>query len=111
MRFMLFIYPDRSVELGPEERAAIPAGVEAWVNEMGERRLIGHVLAPAAEGATVRLRGGREIRSEGTLSEATAQIAGFNIIECADLDEALALAAKHPVATFGTLELRPFADV
>ncbi len=38
------------------------------------------------------------------------QISGFNILECEDLDEALEVAAKHPVAAFGTLELRPFAD-
>jgi hypothetical protein len=108
----MFIYPDRSVELAPEEKAAIPAAVEAWVTEMDGRgvRLQGHVLAPGSEAATVKVRGGEAIVNDGTLSEATAEISGFNILECADLDEALVVSAKHPVATFGTLELRPFAE-
>ena len=34
-------------------------------------------------------------------------IAGYDILECADLDEAIAVAARHPVATFGSIEVRP----
>ena len=41
------------------------------------------------------------------VSEETLQIAGFNILECADLDEALEVASKNPGASFGILELRP----
>ena len=41
---------------------------------------------------------------------AKEQIAGFDILDCADLDEAIEVAAKHPVARFGTLELRPFVE-
>jgi hypothetical protein len=109
---MLFIYPDRSVELSPEQRAEIPAAVGAWVEEMDGRgvRLQGHVLAPASEAATVRVREGKIRRDRGAATDAEAQISGFNILECADLDEALDIAARHPVAAFGTLELRAFAD-
>jgi len=112
VKFILFIYPDRSIELPPEEKATIPDAVQAWVTEMDGRgvRLQGHVLAPGAEAATVRVRDGEVMRADGALSEATAQVTGFNILDCADLDEALEVAAKHPVAKFGTLELRPFAD-
>ena len=51
MKFMLFIYPDLSVELSPEQRAQIPAAVGAWIAEMDRRgvRLQGHVLKPAGE--------------------------------------------------------------
>ncbi len=112
MKYMLFIYPDRSVELNREEKAAIPAAVGAWVAEMDARgvRLQGHVLAPIADAATVRVRGGEVLLAAGPSGEAGEQITGFNILECADLDEALEVASKHPVATFGTLELRAFAD-
>jgi hypothetical protein len=44
---------------------------------------------------------------DGPVSEQTVQIAGFNILECADLDEALEVASKNPGASFGILELRP----
>jgi hypothetical protein len=42
--------------------------------------------------------------------ETPVQIAGFSILECADLEEALEVASKNPGASFGILELRPFAD-
>jgi hypothetical protein len=42
--------------------------------------------------------------------DADPHFSGFNILDCTDLDEAIEVASKHPVATFGILELRPFAD-
>ncbi len=112
MKYMLFIYPDRTVELDPEEKAAIPAVVGAWVAEMETRgvRLEGHVLAPVTEATTVRVRDGEALLNNGPAEEAKEPITGFNILECEDLDEAIEVASKHPVAMFGTLELRAFAD-
>jgi hypothetical protein len=108
MKFMLFTYRDPSVQLDPEQRAAIPPAVAAWCDEMDARgvRLVGHVLAPPAESRTIRIRAGELMVGEGPLSELTLPIAGFNILECADLEEALEVAAKNPGARFGVLELR-----
>ena len=82
------------------------------MTEMDTRgvRLQGHVLQPASQSATVRIRGGETMISDGPPADADPQIGGFNILDCADLDEAIEVASKHPVATFGILELRPFAD-
>jgi hypothetical protein len=112
VKYMLFIYPDRSIQLSPEQRAAIPDSVGSWVREMEARgvRLLGAVLEPATEAATVRVRDGEAVVENGPAVENDPQISGFNILDCADLDEALEVASKHPVATFGILELRPFAD-
>jgi hypothetical protein len=112
VKFMLFIYPDRTVELSPEQRAAIPEAVSGWIEEMDGRgvRLEGHVLAPASEAATVRVRDGDVVRENGPATDAAVQVSGFNLLDCADLDEALEVAAKHPVAAFGVLELRAFVD-
>jgi len=112
MKYMLFTYRDPSVELDHEQRAAIPAAVEAWCNEMDGRgvRLQGHVLGPISETKTVRIRDGEVLLSDGPVAEASVQIAGFSILDCADLHEALEVALKNPGASFGTLELRPFAD-
>jgi hypothetical protein len=46
--------------------------------------------------------------TDGPFAETKEQIGGFDILDCADLDEALEVASKHPVATFGTVEVRPF---
>jgi hypothetical protein len=70
-------------------------------------RLEGHVLGPLTESRTIRIRAGEMMVDDGPVAEQTVHIAGFNIIECADLDEALEVASKNPGANFGILELRP----
>jgi hypothetical protein len=108
----MFVCVGDSVRLEPDERAAIGPAVGAWIEEMEGRgiRLQGDQIAPAAEATTVRVRQGAVVVSAGPFAETEERIAGFNILECADLDQAVEVAAKHPVARFGTLELRPFAD-
>jgi len=109
MKFMLFTYRDPSVQLDPERRAAIPPAVAAWCDEMDARgvRLEGHVLGPVAETRTIRTRAGETTVGDGPIADESIHIAGFNILECADLDEAVEVASKNPGASFGILELRP----
>jgi hypothetical protein len=110
MKYVMFVCVDPSVELGPEEAATIGPGTESWVQEMDGRgvRLQGDRLAAVDDARTVRLRQGEVMVADGPFAETKEQIAGFDILECADLDEALEVASKHPVARFGSLELRPF---
>jgi hypothetical protein len=113
MKYMLFTYRDSSVELDSDQKAAIPAAVEAWCNEMDARgvRLQGHVLSPPTDAKTIRLRDGEVLVADGPVAMAKEQIAGFNILDCADLDEALEVASKNPGASFGTLELRALIEL
>ena len=67
-------------------------------------------FSPVSETKTVRIRDGEVLLGDGPVAEATVQIASFNILECADLDEAVEVASKNPGATFGILELRPFVE-
>jgi hypothetical protein len=112
MKFMLFTYRDPSVQLSAEQRAAIPPAVEAWCNEMDARgvRLQGYVLAASDQTKSIRIRDGEQRVGDGPVVAGVEQIAGFSILECADLDEALEVASKNPGATFGTLELRAFDE-
>jgi hypothetical protein len=109
VKYMLFTYRDQNVQLTPEQRATVPAAVGVWCDEMDGRgvRLAGHVLAPLSETRTIRIREGELSVDDGPVSEQTLQIAGFNILECADVDEAIEVASKNPGASFGVLELRP----
>jgi hypothetical protein len=109
MKYMLFTYRDPSVQLDAEQRATVPAAVAAWCEEMDARgvRLQGHVLGPLEESRTIRTRAGEMTVAEGPVAEQNLQIAGFNILDCADLDEAVEVASKNPGASFGVLELRP----
>jgi hypothetical protein len=109
MKYMLFTYRDPSVQLDTEQRVAVPAAVAAWCEEMDARgvRLEGHVLGPLAEARTIRIRAGEVLVGDGPVSEQAVEIAGLNILECADVDEALEVASKNPRANFRILELRP----
>jgi hypothetical protein len=109
MKFMLFTYRDPNVQLDPEQRATVPAAVAAWCEEMDARgvRLEGHVLGPLSYCRTIRIRESELKVDDGPVAEQELQIAGFNILECADVDEAVEVASKNPGASFGVLELRP----
>jgi len=112
MKFMLFTYRDPNVQLDPEQRATVPAAVAAWCEEMDSRgvRLGGHVLAPISEAKTMRIRHGELTVDDGPVVEKTLQMAGFNILECRDAEEAVEVASKNPGASFGVLELRPIDE-
>jgi len=110
MRYLLLVCAEEGVTLSPEQRAAIPAATQAWADETTGRgvRLEGYPLSPVSEAATVRLRDGERLVSDGPYAETKEQIGGFDVLECADLDEAIEIAGRHPVAAFGSIELRPF---
>ncbi len=73
-------------------------------------RLDGSVLRPVRDATTVRTRGDEVLLSDGPFAETREYIAGYDIVECADLDEAIQIAARHPCARFGAVEVRPFAE-
>jgi hypothetical protein len=68
------------------------------------------VLAPVTEAQTIRVRDGETTVGDGPVADRAAHIAGFNILDCADLDEALEVASKNPGASFGVLELRAIEE-
>jgi hypothetical protein len=84
--------------------------VEPWVAEMDGRgvRLFGDRLTPASDATTVRVRDDGLLLTDGPYAETKEQMGGFDVIDCADLDEAIEIASKHPMARFGMIEVRPF---
>jgi hypothetical protein len=110
MRYMLMICRDESVALTPEQGADMARSTDTWISEMDGRgvRLLGQRLRPVADATTVQVRGGETLVADGPFAETKEQIAGFDLIECADLDEAIEVAAKHPIARYGSIEVRPY---
>ncbi|AXB48361.1 YciI family protein [Amycolatopsis albispora] len=86
--------------------------VRAWVDEMTRRGVLldGELLHPAEDATTLRVRDGRVLLSDGPFAETKEQIGGYNLIECASLDEAVEVASRHPVARTGLVEVRPVLD-
>jgi hypothetical protein len=112
VKIILLTYRDPNVQLTPEQRATVTAAVGEWCDEMDSRgvRLMGHVLAPLPASRTIRVREGDLNVGDGPVTEQTLHIAGFNLLECADVDEAIEVASKNPGASFGVLELRPIEE-
>jgi len=68
----------------------------------------GDRLRPPEDATTVRWRRGEVLVTDGPFAETREQIAGYDVIDCADLDEAIEIASKHSMARFGRIEIRPF---
>ena len=93
-----------------EAPSTMPADTKAWTEEMDARgvRVMGQELAAVSTATTVRVREGQVALSDGPYAETRELIAGFDILEAPDLDAALAVAAQHPVAAWGCIEVRPY---
>jgi len=86
--------------------------VEAWDAEMKARGILvgGGFLRPTSSATTVKVRDSQVLVTDGPFAETKEQIAGYAVLECTDLDEAIEVSARHPTALVGTFELRPYAD-
>ena len=81
--------------------------IDAWIAAAGSRRLYGWALEHPDSAVTVRRVDGRVVTTDGPFAETKEQVAGFDLLECQDLDDALEVASGHPVARGGVIELRP----
>jgi hypothetical protein len=108
MKYMMFIChePERLEEAS----ALVEADGGAWLREMRGRgvHLDGGAFRPPDEATTVRVGGGQTLLTDGPFAESKEVIAGFDIIDCANLDEAIEIVSRHPCASVGAIELRPF---
>ncbi len=110
MRYLMLVCVNESLQMTPEEHAEHMRAVGSWVREMEDRgvRVLGDRLRPADDAVAIQVRDGELLMSEGPFAEAKEQMGGFDVIECADQDEAIEVASRHPGAQYGTIELRPF---
>ena len=110
MKYMLIHCIDQTAEYGPDEGRPT---FDAWLQEMQDRgvTLHGERLRDTSDATTVQVREREVLVSDGPFAETKEQIAGYDVIECADLDEAIEVASKHPTAWMGTIEVRPILDV
>ncbi len=105
MEYLFFIATDPN----PEPEGSNGSTIEEWVAE-GERRGIrkqGNRLRPPEDATTVRVRSGELLVTDGPFTESKEWIAGYDIIDCATLDDAIDYASRHPMARRGRIEIRP----
>lgn len=105
MKFLMLVVVDPSLESTEEG----PVSIEQWVDEtFGAGKAVeGDRLRPPADAKTIRRRNGSIHVTDGPFAETHEWIAGFDVLECDSLEEAIELASRHPMATGGIIELRP----
>jgi hypothetical protein len=108
-QFMLLVYEE---EVDPAEQAerekVTPTLLELHAG-LREAGLLGAVqrLHSTESATSVRVRGGEAEITDGPFAVTKEVLAGYYVLECADLDEALKQAARLPMARWGTVEVRP----
>jgi len=115
MKYVLLLYGDESrwADMTPEQSAEDMERWGAFGQELTESgaMLAGEGLDPTSSAVTVRIKGGDVVHTDGPFAETREQLGGFYLLECPDLDAALAWAAKVPdLGEAGAVEVRPVMD-
>jgi hypothetical protein len=114
MQYMLLLYVDdsRPAPESLEGRDYFMAMVD-FHRECRERGVLvaSDPLLGPGHASTVRIRGGRVLRTDGPFAETTEWLGGYFIIDCRDFEEAVALAERCPTARVGSVEVRPVMEV
>jgi hypothetical protein len=103
MQFLLFICNDPT----GEEYAPEDDDIETWLAAAEGVRREGNRLRPQSEAKTVRRRKGKVLVTDGPFADTKERIGGFDLLECDDIETAIDIASKHPMARFGCVEVRP----
>ena len=101
--------PDEWAKLSEEEQNAVYRDYQA-INQ-DPRVMPGVQMEPPETATTVRVQDGRTLTTDGPFAEVKEVLGGFNLIEAADMDEAVRIAAAFPWARTGSVEIRPVQDI
>ena len=111
MKFILLIYDEEKAwgKLSQAEQQKIMTeyrGLSESLKSSGHFQA-GSQLGPVASAASVRLRNGKKMVTDGPFAETREQLGGYYLIEAKDREEAVSIAARIPSARMGTVEVRP----
>jgi hypothetical protein len=112
MKYMLLIYNDEQA-LGETEREQCyvdSAQLAQRLNSSGQY-LAANPLHPTSTATSVQVRDGNRLVTDGPYAETREQLGGYFLIEARDLDEAIGIAERIPMARVGTVEIRPVMEI
>ena len=115
MRYLALIYaaePDPGT-MSPEAWDTMLAAYDAFGTEAGAAGVIrgGEALQSSDTATVVRVRDGQRLTTDGPYAETREQLGGYYVLDCADLDEAIAWASRIPGASVGAVEVRPIMEL
>lgn len=111
MNYMLLIYADETLRQQMSE--AGQRGCDGLAERLiaDGRFVAGGILHPTCMATSLKIREGKRLVTDGPFAETREQLAGYLLVRANDLDEALAIASEHPVAKYGTVEVRPLLEM
>jgi hypothetical protein len=112
MKYMLLVYSDEN-GLSETERKDCYVESTQLAHQLHSSRqyIAANPLHPTAMATSVRVRDGKRLVTDGPFAETREQLGGYFLIEANNLDEAIAVAAKIPMARKGTVEVRPVIEI
>jgi hypothetical protein len=118
MRYMLLVYSTEAdiAATGPDEMREMAEAHWRVMKEASSRGIFrsAEPLKPTSTATTVRMKEGKPLITDGPFAETKEQLAGYYILDCQDLDEAISWAAKIPTGCkggYGSIEIRPLRRV
>jgi hypothetical protein len=114
VKYLLLICRDEPVweKMSLSERQQIYADMVKLSEELAARGqyLDGHPLHPSSASTSVRIRDGKRLVTDGPFAETREQLGGYMLLDVKDLDEAIAIASRIPLARTSTIEIRPVRE-
>ena len=112
MKYMLLIYTDENAWTDAERQDCYVESTQ-YTHRLkeGGQYLAASPLQPVATAASVRVREGKTMVTDGPFAETREQLGGYFLVEARDLNEAVSIAAKIPGARKGTVEVRPVMEI
>ena len=112
MKYMLLIYGDEQALSETERQDCYQESTQlARDLHANGQYLAANPLHPTAMATSVRVRDGKRLVTDGPFAETREQLGGYFLIEAKDLDEAIAVASRIPMARKGTVEVRPVIEI
>lgn len=112
MKYMLLIYSDENAWSDSEREHCYAESTELTHDLHTKGQYLGaSPLQPIATATSVRVRAGKRQVTDGPFAETREQLGGYFLVEAADLNEAISIAARIPGARKGTVEIRPVMEL
>lgn len=112
MKYMLLIYMKEDAMTASERQDCYVESTELTQALHSRGQFLGaNPLQPVATATSVQIRAGKRLVTDGPFAETREQLGGYFLIDAADLNEAISIAARIPAARKGTVEIRPVVEL
>jgi hypothetical protein len=109
VQYLMLIYQNESqfAKISEQDTTAMYQEFGKLRNDLGTKFVGGNQLQPTTAATLVRVREGKRVVTDGPFAETKEQLGGYILIDAKDLDEAISIAARIPIARTGSIEVRP----